>query len=197
MAIALIEMAVSIVCKTRDTLEEHSEGHPGGEGSAPQLLTPKGLLSLEYLGLQPPTPGSVPLNPQAVLLQVAQRRPDSGPHPATRGRLLPGCPPRRGTGGTQPGRPPPMLDCQSLTREDLPSSHHLLRKTATPVGWEQLFYNLRTRSDSRESKGPSERCPTRPYLLPGRDHAPIPLFILYLWQSLRTLPKIPWLRGTW
>lgn len=92
---------------------------------------------------------------------------------------------------------PPMEDCQSLTREDWPQLSPPALETATPVGWEQLFYNLRTRSHSRESKGPRDPCPSRPHLLPGRDHTRVPLFILYLWQLLRALPKISWHRGPW
>lgn len=118
-AIALMEMAVSIVCKDRGPWTGACEGHAQrGAAPAPRSWL-RGAPGHGTRGAAP-TALPLPLNPQAELLPVAQKRPNSTP-PHT----LPGAHPVGPEG--DPARVPTPWGTAELSSGPGPCSHHLLR----------------------------------------------------------------------
>lgn len=87
-AIALMEMAVSIVCKTGDLSEEGLWGRP----------------AVRAVPTAGPAAYSPPLTHKAELL-LLPRGPDTGPHPTVKGWFQPRCPTPWGVSGTLPEYP--------------------------------------------------------------------------------------------
>lgn len=145
-AIALMEMAVSIVCK-----------NTGGPGEGPARATHSEGRGKGTLGAAPPAPRPLPLTPKAELPPGPRKRPHSTPPHTLPSVYFVGCE------GDPAWVPTPWWTAE-LSRGPCHSSDHPLRKQPHPWAGEQFPYNLRTRGNGPESQVPSVQAanPMRP-----------------------------------